>query len=511
MPNISLTNYTPQMRDVERARQYAQMLQEQATAPIEQQTVNGNPVPIGWTSVLAKGLQGYLGGRAARKADEREAATKAAMLKEAVDYMNPNNLNVEQGGEGLKRIGNVQMDNPGIVDRLKGMMPQGAPQPMPQAPPQPMPQPPPQPMPQPSPPPPQPISTDPTRAQGYQAATRSSLGKLTPVPEQTVNPNAAFSGFEYADKQNFAIPKELQDRTRSSEEKQRMLLAAALSDNPYLQKIAPSMYEEERAAGKAEKAFKLMGDLTDLGIDSKMMNVFRATGDTAGAANYLEKLGVNKENQKAALEAYKIKAADTAEQRQLDRESRESMAQQASADRRAMAAQASADRLFSANLAAQDRRFAIQNRESELTPLQQTQLMSIAKTDAAVEGALSAVRSTPKAFSVQRGAAAKGGALTESLAARADTPEERAARAQVFNVMSSVIKERAGTAQSKAELQTLNSFLPNAYDSGKVIEDKLTGFKKYLQGQEGVVMSVGRHSVVSKPTNNDPMGLRGPQ
>ena len=474
MPNISLTNYTPQVRDVERARQYAQMLQEQAIAPIEQQMVNGNPVPIGWTSVLAKGLQGYLGGRAARKADEKEAATKAAMLKEAMGYIAPENLNVEQAGSGLKQIGDVQFGNQGIVDRLKDMMPQGAPQPMPQASPQPMPQ-----VPQPMPQAPQPMAQAPISAV---------------VP-----------------KQDFAIPQELQDRTRSPEERQRMLLAGALSDNTYLQKIAPSMYEEERAAGKAEKAFKLMGDLTDLGIDPKMMNVFKATGDTAGAANYLEKLGVNKENQKAALEAYKIKAADTAEQRQLDRESRESMAQQASADRRAMAAQASADRRFSANLAAQDRRFAIQNRESELTPLQQTQLMSIAKTDAAVEGALSAVRSTPKAFSVQRGAAAKGGALTESLAARADTPEERAARAQVFNVMSSVIKERAGTAQSKAELQTLNSFLPNAYDSGKVIEDKLTGFKKYLQGQEGVVMSVGRHSVVSKPTNNDPMGLRGPQ
>jgi hypothetical protein len=311
MPNISLTNYTPQMRDAERARQYAQMLQEQATAPIEQQTVNGNPVPIGWASVLAKGLQGYLGGRAARKADEREAATKAAMLKEAMGYISPENLNVEQAGSGLKQIGDVQFGNQGIVDRLKGMMPQGAPQP----------------------------ATSPVAAPAPQGM---------PIPMQQA-PQAAMQGPVSAvvPKQEFAIPQELQDRTRSSEEKQRMLLAAALSDNPYLQKIAPSMYEEERNTAKAEKAFKVMGDLTDLGIDPKMMNVFKATGDTSGAANYLEKLGVNRENQKAALEAYQLKAEDTAKEHALQRDLQKSIADQASADRRAMSAQASADRAAS--------------------------------------------------------------------------------------------------------------------------------------------------------------------
>ena len=229
MPNISLTDFTPQNREVERARQYAQMLQEQATTPIEQQAVNGTPVPIGWASVLAKALQGYLGGRAARKADEKEAATKAAMLKEAVDYMNPNNLNVEQGGEGLKRIGNVQMDNPGIVDRLKGMMPQGAPQPMPQA---------------------SPVVGPAPQAMSA-AEANAAVG---PLPTGLrVNSNAAFS--EDVAKAPFAIPKELQDRTRSSEEKQRMLMAAALSDNEYLKPFAAAEYT--KSLGKTDEEEKL--------------------------------------------------------------------------------------------------------------------------------------------------------------------------------------------------------------------------------------------------------------
>jgi hypothetical protein len=40
------------------------------------------------------------------------------------------------------------------------------------------------------------------------------------------------------------IPAELQNRARSPEEQQQMLMDAAMSGNPYLEKIAPSMYED---------------------------------------------------------------------------------------------------------------------------------------------------------------------------------------------------------------------------------------------------------------------------
>jgi len=40
------------------------------------------------------------------------------------------------------------------------------------------------------------------------------------------------------------IPAELQNRARSPEEQQQMLMDAAMSGNPYLESIAPSMYED---------------------------------------------------------------------------------------------------------------------------------------------------------------------------------------------------------------------------------------------------------------------------
>jgi len=63
-------------------------------------------------------------------------------------------------------------------------------------------------------------------------------------------------------------------------------------------------------------------------------------------------------------------------------------------------------------------------------------------------------------------------------------------RSQVFNTASSVIKERAGTAQSKNESAIIMRFLPSIYDNDKVIIDKLNGFNKYLESKEKGITSV---------------------
>jgi len=66
------------------------------------------------------------------------------------------------------------------------------------------------------------------------------------------------------------------------------------------------------------------------------------------------------------------------------------------------------------------------------------------------------------------------------------------ARSQVFNTASSVIKERAGTAQSKNESAIIMRFLPSEFDTDKVIIDKLNGFNKYLESKEkGISPVVG--------------------
>ena len=100
-----------------------------------------------------------------------------------------------------------------------------------------------------------------------------------------------------------------------------------------------------------------------------------------------------------------------------------------------------------------------------------------------IRSAISSVKANPTAFSFTRGAATMAGAVPETLAGRLDSPEERKARAFVFNVVSKVINERAGAAQSAQELARLRSFLPAEADEAQQIQDKLEGFETYLGEQ----------------------------
>jgi hypothetical protein len=119
----------------------------------------------------------------------------------------------------------------------------------------------------------------------------------------------------------------------------------------------------------------------------------------------------------------------------------------------------------------------------KLSAEQNKDIISINQQRATIEGALSSVKANPSAFSFGRGAA-QNLPYGESLAGRTDKPENAAARAYVFNNVSAVIKERAGTAQSAQELQRINSFMPAVTDNAKQIENKLSGFNTYLQDLE---------------------------
>lgn len=117
----------------------------------------------------------------------------------------------------------------------------------------------------------------------------------------------------------------------------------------------------------------------------------------------------------------------------------------------------------------------LQGKPSEAVGKEQ---MSINQQKTTVQGAIDAVKSAPEAFGWVTGN------MPESARARLASTEENEARAFVFNVVSGVIKERAGTAQSAGEAATLARFLPAEGDNAKVIEDKLTGFQKYLDAKE---------------------------
>jgi hypothetical protein len=119
----------------------------------------------------------------------------------------------------------------------------------------------------------------------------------------------------------------------------------------------------------------------------------------------------------------------------------------------------------------------------KLSAEQSKDITAINQQISTIDGALQAVKDNPKAFSFKRGSAQDFPA-GETIAGRFDKPEEAAARAYVFNNVSAVIKERAGTAQSAGELQRLNTFMPGPKDNAQQIENKFIGFKTYLKDLE---------------------------
>lgn len=111
-------------------------------------------------------------------------------------------------------------------------------------------------------------------------------------------------------------------------------------------------------------------------------------------------------------------------------------------------------------------------------------LRSINQQLSTVDSAIKLVEKTPSAFGFNRGAATMAGPIPESVAGRFDSTPEREARSQVFNIVSKVINERAGAAQSAQELARLRSFLPAEIDSAEQIIDKLNGYRSFLREQE---------------------------
>lgn len=125
-----------------------------------------------------------------------------------------------------------------------------------------------------------------------------------------------------------------------------------------------------------------------------------------------------------------------------------------------------------------------QRKRAEVPSETRKELTSIDKQRSIIEGGLNAVKNNPSAFGFVRGAVASALPYGESLMGRIETPEQTQARAYVYNVVSGVIHERAGTAQSAHEMKRLRSFLPADTDNAEQITNKLKGFQEYLQDLE---------------------------
>lgn len=137
-------------------------------------------------------------------------------------------------------------------------------------------------------------------------------------------------------------------------------------------------------------------------------------------------------------------------------------------------------------------------------------LTSINQQKSTIQGAINAVQAAPTAFGLRRGAATTAGPLAESIAGRFDTKEEAEARAYVYNNVSAVIKERAGTAQSAQELTRINSFMPGDRDNAEQIINKLTGYLKYLEDMQSGTLGNPTQAKVPEPLPQAPIYASSP-
>jgi hypothetical protein len=246
MPSISLTDTSSQLAEIERRRKMAEMLQQQAQQPTEIQSYKGIQAPIPWTATLAKVLGSYAAAKQGRDAIKEEGAVRQRARNEAGRFIKE--LEVDPGmslNAGLARPDEISTAGPGVLDRLKGILPGQQPQ-QPPMPPQ-----------GPSAPPqaygaalagaPQPQAVPPPAQQAPMPAQAMGAALAGQQPPQAVSPVAAP---EVAPVQPFD-PR----RARPMEEQQQRLLEASMSGNPYLEKIAPAMYDRNQGLADEDRKF----------------------------------------------------------------------------------------------------------------------------------------------------------------------------------------------------------------------------------------------------------------
>lgn len=431
---VSLTNYASQTAEAARARRVAQMLQEQAMAPIEEQTVNGAPVPISPYQGLAKLLSAYVSNRKERKADEQDAEIAKNKREEAIRFLTKD----IKGSELTKfedpamagaKFMPVEQPKPQVINTAVPTLQNPSPSPQMQA------------------------APAPQMYQAPQAPQATAAGNVAPQPEEL----------------------------------QRMYLQAALSGNDVLAPIAADRFKSGQATAAAlaededfaQKVSQIPG-LSD--AQKKQIIATRAVNpQAAGNAMSAMLLPEKPEAGPSGVQEYEYAKGQGFKGSYMDFVGAKGAAGRAP-PRQAAPASGKPAAAAVPSIPGVPEGF-------KPTPFQLKELTNISQASNAVDQGLAALESAPNAFNFGRGLATLGGEMGESLASRKDTPEERTARYAVFNNVSATIKERAGTAQSKSERETLMKFLPNQYDSEGVIKSKLTAYKNYLTSKREATLA----------------------
>jgi hypothetical protein len=282
-------------------------------------------------------------------------------------------------------------------------------------------------------------------------------------------------------------------RETTPQERMASLLQAGMSGNRILEQMAPAMYGkiegQVEAQGKADKLKAQIAAMTGLTDEQKSAYAQIVDVNPQAAGNFLKDVLTPKEPKPAEYGQMRAAAVERIQRGEPPMPGDDVLLYGARGGARLPANRAPAARATGQALAQGLGQAAPKPvTPPKITPFQEKELTKISKASNAINQALITLDTAPEnAFSFGRGFATLGGEMGESLASRKDTPEARNARYAVFNNVSNIIKERAGTAQSKSEKETLMKFLPNQFDSEPVIRSKLQEYQNYLEGQEQAV------------------------
>jgi hypothetical protein len=251
MASVSLTDFSSQQAEIERRRRLADLLAQQAAAPMDIQSYKGIQAPIPWTATLAKVLGNYAAAKQARDLQREESDTRRSAREEASRFLRDQAVDpgMQRLEDTLPAPGTLNAGTGSVLDRLRGAFGgrQGPVQP-PQAPQGPA-------------APPQALAA----ALGAPAAP-SATPIATPAPptappqSPTPDPRALAAALDPQAVSPEAPPEMVRptldpSRPRPMAEQQSRLLEAAMSGNPYLEKLAPALYEHNQALADEEGKF----------------------------------------------------------------------------------------------------------------------------------------------------------------------------------------------------------------------------------------------------------------
>lgn len=454
--SIALTDTASQIAELQRRQKLAEALSAQGAAPIEVQSYKGIQAPISPFSALAKVLQTYLGAKQAADAIKGEKEARNTERDQATSYF-----------ENLGKTADIgRFENPVSVEEARQQAAVPALTPVAPAGPPEMMQ----------------VGGTPTDMQGGATPTAAVQAPM-PQVYNDAQPSA------YMGPQATVMP----GRETTPQERMASLLQAGMSGNRILEQMAPAMYGkiegQIEAQGKADKLKAQIAGMTGLTDEQKSAYAQMVDVNPQAAGNFLKDVLTPKEPKPAEYGQMRAAAVERIQRGEPPMPGDDVLLYGARGGARLPAARASGGRAPGQALAKGLGQAAPKPvTPPKITPFQEKELTKISKASNAINQALTTLDTAPKdAFSFGRGLATLGGEMGESMASRGDTPEARNARYSVFNNVSNIIKERAGTAQSKSEKETLMKFLPNQFDSEPVIRSKLQEYQNYLAGQEQAV------------------------